>query len=163
MLERDGVYRLEWLRKTWNVESPSSFVWNSGVRDQGRGVLYSRDKSGLSIMFGRSKSEDCRFSAKESCYDSCLLVRFSVDATAVAPPPLPPPALTALAVAQAKHSSVSPASRISGLDMGLRPPASKSPAPLTPPGSPCNLLLGGMAPASTKTCEEAFIRKGLFL
>ena len=41
MLERDRVYLLEWLRKTWNVESPRdlradlcSFVWDSGVRDQ---------------------------------------------------------------------------------------------------------------------------------
>ena len=57
-----------------------------------------------------------------------------------APPPLPPPALTPLTVAQAKHPSVSPASGVSGLDMGLRPPAPRSPAPLTPPGR--SLLVG---------------------
>ena len=49
-------------------------------------------------------------------------------------PPLPPPA--PLAVAQAKHAFIAPASGVSGLDMGLRFPAARS------PGSACNVLIG---------------------
>ena len=49
--------------------NPGSFVW------RGCSTEFTQ---GLSNMFDRSKSEDCSFSEKESCF----LVRFSVDATA---------------------------------------------------------------------------------
>ena len=48
---------------------PGSFVWRGCSTEFAQGI---------SIMCGRSKSEDCGFSAKESCF----IVRFSVDATA---------------------------------------------------------------------------------
>ena len=69
---------------------------------------------------GRSKSEDCRFSAKESCYDPCLLVRFSIDATACCSS-----TTASTCFSSAGFDSLgcwAPASGVSGLDMGLRPP-----------------------------------------
>ena len=47
---------------------PGSFVWRGCSTEFAQGI---------SIMCGRSKSEDCGFSAKESCF----IIRFSLDAT----------------------------------------------------------------------------------
>ena len=80
-------------------------------------------------------------------------------------PPLPPPllssqVLTRLAVAQAKHPSVPPVSGVSGLEMGLRPPVLRSPAPLTPPGSACNWRWR-YGSGAQDACVEAFIPSSL--
>ena len=134
-------------------------------------------------MYSRRKSEDCGFSAKE-----CFLVRFSVDASAwcfsfdatascsldatsccfstdappVFPPALSPHIFTPLAVAQAKHPLVAPASGGTRVGEGTEASNSKVPAPLTFPGSACNLLIGSgaMVPAP-KTRVEAFMPSSL--